>query len=83
MIAQFYIEGHQDQAIGFVSIDSVPFGNYYSKSDMFWLNQLEWISRLFPDKLLRSSMAKACGITEYTQNSMKNMLSTYSKKEKY
>lgn len=81
MIAQFYIEGHQDQVIGFVSIDSVPFGNYYSKSDMFWLSQLEWISRLFPDKLLRSSMAKSCGTTEYTRNSMKHMLSTYSKKE--
>ncbi|ORO47335.1 alpha/beta fold hydrolase [Streptococcus oralis] len=81
MIAQYYIEEHQEQAIGFISIDSVPFGNYYSKSDMFWLNQIEWLSKLYPDKMLRDFMAKGCGVSEYTQNSMKLMLSIYSKKE--
>ena len=74
-------EGHQEQAIGFISIDSVPFGNYYNKLDMFWLNQIEWLGKLYPYKMLRDSMAKVCVITEYTQNSMKLMLSTYSKKE--
>ena len=48
---------------------------------MFWLNQIEWLSKLYPDKMLRDFMAKGCGISEYTQNSMKLMLSIYSKKE--
>lgn len=43
--------------------------------------QLEWMCRMFPDSLLRSSMAKACGKTEYAQKKMLAMLSAYSKKE--
>lgn len=81
MIAQSYIGKHPKQSIGFISIDSVPFGDYYSKSDMFWLNQIQWMSKLFPDAVLRNSIAKACGITEYTRTSMKLMLSSYSKNE--
>lgn len=81
MIAQDFIDRYPDMAIGFVSIDSTPFGDYYSKSDYFWLRQLEWMCRLFPDKTLRKSMAKLCGTTEYTQKKMEDMLSVYSKKE--
>lgn len=81
MIAQFFINRYPDMAQGFVSVDSVPFGDYYSKSDMFWLLQLEWMCNLFPDKLLRTSMAKMCGLTEYTQQKMLEMLSVYDKKE--
>ncbi len=81
MIAQYYIDLHPSIAAGFVSVDSVPFGDYYSRSDMFWLSQLEWMCRLFPDKTLRSSMAKICGSTETAQKRMIEMLSLYSKKE--
>ncbi len=81
MISQYYIDQHPSRAAGFVSIDSVPFGDYYSRSDMFWLSQLEWMCRLFPDKLLRSSMAKICGATETAQKRMLTMLSSYTKKE--
>ena len=81
MLAQYYIDLHPSQAAGFVSIDSAPFGDYYSKSDLFWLSQLEWMCRMFPDKLLRSSMAKVCGATEIAQKRMHEMLSSYTKKE--
>ena len=81
MIAQYYIDQHPFKAAGFISVDSVPFGDYYSKSDMFWLSQLEWMCRLFPDKLLRYSMAKVCGSTEIAQKRMIEMLSSYNKKE--
>lgn len=81
MIAQYYIDQHPFKAAGFISVDSVPFGDYYSKSDMFWLSQLEWMCRLFPDKLLRYSMAKVCGLTEIAQKRMIEMLSSYNKKE--
>lgn len=81
MLAQNYIDHHPDQAAGFLSVDSVPFGDYYSRQDLFWLKQLEWMSRLFPDPVLRSSLAKVCGTTAYTRASMKEMLAVYSKKE--
>lgn len=81
MIAQFFINRYPTMARGFVSIDSVPFGNYYSKSDLFWLEQIEWMSMLFPNKMLRKSMAKMCGKTAYAQNKMMEMLSNYSKNE--
>ena len=81
MIAQYYIDQHPTKAIGFVSIDSVPFGDYYSKSDLFWLTQLEWMCKLFPDKILRSSMAKMCGATKNAQKRMLTMIASYSKNE--
>lgn len=81
MIAQYYIDQHPARAAGLISVDSVPFGDYYSKSDLFWLSQLEWMCRLFPDKLLRSSMARICGASETARKRMHTMLSAYTKKE--
>ncbi len=81
MIAQYYIDQHPDKAAGLISVDSVPFGDYYSKPDMFWLSQLEWMCRMFPDRLLRSSMAKICGVTKTARNRMHTMLSAYTKNE--
>lgn len=81
MIAQSFIDQHPNMALGFISIDSAPFGDYYSKSDYFWLRQLEWMCRMFPDNMLRNSMAKNCGSTLYSQNKMKDMLSIYTKRE--
>lgn len=81
MIAQYYIDQHPARAAGFISVDSVPFGDYYSKSDMFWLSQLEWMCRMFPDQLLRSSMAKICGVTQTARKRMLTMLSSYTKNE--
>ena len=37
--------------------------------------------KLFPDRLLRVSMAKLCGATETAQKRMIKMLSSYTKKE--
>lgn len=81
MIAQYFIGTHPSMAAGFVAIDSAPFGDYYSKSDLFWLEQLEWMCAMFPDGLLRKSTAWMCGTTAYTRSKMLDMLSDYSKKE--
>lgn len=81
MIAQFFIEKNPQTALGFVSIGSVPFGDYYSKSDYFWLNQLEWMCKFFPFALLKKSLAKVCCATKSAQDKMLDMLSTYDKKE--
>lgn len=81
MIAQYFINTYPTMALGLISIDSAPFGDYYSKTDLFWLKQLEWMCKLFPDKTLRKSMAKMCGVTSYSQNKMIEMLSDYTKNE--
>jgi len=81
MIAQFYIDKYPENVLGFISVDSVPFGDYYSKSDLFWLSQLEWMCKMFPDKTLRTSMAKMCGTTEPARKRMIEMLASYSKAE--
>jgi len=81
MIGQYYIDAYPEGVIGFISIDSAPFGDYYSGSDFFWLSQLEWMCRLFPDNVLRKSMAKMCGASPEARASMGNMLADYSKKE--
>lgn len=81
IIAQRYIEKHQRQALGFISVDSIPFGSYYSETDLFWLSQMKWVNSWLPDAMLRNSIAKICGVKKYTQNSMKQMLSSYTKNE--
>lgn len=66
----------------FISIDSTPYGKeYYSKSDIFWLNQVEWMAYLYPIKRLKKAMAKQVGETSNTYNNMLDMLSGYDKKE--
>lgn len=81
MIAQYYIDLYPETAVGFISVDSVPFGDYYSKSDMFWLKQLEWMCKLFPDKVLRRTIAKMCGASRKARDRMLDILSAYPKKE--
>lgn len=80
--AQAFLADYGHRVDGFFSIGSTPCGTgYYSKSDLFWLRQLEWMSMLFPDGLLRSSMAKMCGHSASAQENMMEMLLTYGKKE--
>ena len=63
-ITQSFICRYPEMAKAFVSIDSTPYGDYYSKSDKWWLRQIEWMSKLFPEKLLKSSMAKQNALTD-------------------
>ncbi|MBP3475087.1 MAG: alpha/beta hydrolase [Lachnospiraceae bacterium] len=80
-IAQSFIMRHPDLVEAFVSIDSTPFGNYYSKSDTWWLRQIEWMSKLVPAKCLKKSIAQQNAITEQGQENMRDMLAAYSKSE--
>ncbi|MGX8688260.1 MAG: alpha/beta fold hydrolase, partial [bacterium] len=65
----------------FISIDSTPYGDYYSASDKWWLRQVEWMAGLFPEKLLRSAMAAQTAMTREGRENMRQMISVYSKKE--
>lgn len=80
-IAQAFISRYEKYVKAFISIDSTPYGNYYSKSDIWWLNQVEWMAKLFPVKLLKSSIAKQNAITEAGRNNMLHMLNDYTKDE--
>lgn len=81
-ITQSVIKRSPERVLGFVSIDSTPFGEkYYSGSDKWWLKQIEWMSALYPDKSLRNAVAKQCTRTERSYQNMLDMLSVYDKKE--
>lgn len=81
-ISQTFMKQYTGAVKGFIGIDTSPFGlEYYSKYDMWWLRQIEWMSMCFPHRLLKKSIAKSC---TYTAASYKNMLAAlqpYSQKE--
>lgn len=80
--AQSVLSQYPHLAAGFVAIGSCPYGPcYYSKLDLWWLKQIEWMAHLFPDQLLRRAMARQCGLTSYGRDSMLEMLQDYSKDE--
>ncbi len=81
-ITQSVIKRFPDIVSGFVSIDSTPFGEkYYSSSDKWWLRQVEWMSKLYPDKALRKAVAAQCTTTKSAYENMLHMLSFYGKNE--
>lgn len=80
-IAQSFVSRYSEMVIGFVSIDSTSFGNYYSKSDIWWLKQIEWMCKLFSEKMLKISMAKQNAVTKAGRDNMLGMISYYKKAE--
>ncbi|MDD3429103.1 MAG: alpha/beta hydrolase [Oscillospiraceae bacterium] len=67
---------------GFVALDTTPFGiAYYSKTDLWWLKQVEPVAKWFSDKMLRESMAKSVSKTPYSYNKMKEMLNPLKKEQ--
>ena len=66
----------------FIGIDTCPFGlKYYSKSDLWWLRQIGWMSLCYPHKVLVNSIAKSVSTTQYARQNMLEALTSYSKKE--
>lgn len=80
-IAQSFLCRYPKMVRGFISIDSCPFGDYYSKSDIWWLKQIEQLCGLFPEKLLKSAMAKQNAVSDIGRRNMTEMVSIYSKRE--
>ncbi len=79
---QAFLLKYPEMVKGFIGIDTCPFGlKYYSKTDLWWLRQIGWMSRCYPYKLLINSIAKSVSTTEYTRENMLKALSQYSKKE--
>ncbi len=81
-VIQSFLQKYPERAEAFVAIDSCPFGTgYYSKSDMRWLRQIEWMSMCYPHKLLVKSLAKQCTATERGYENMLAALAPYGKRE--
>ena len=80
-MAQSFMVRYPELIKGFVSIDSTPFGDYYSKSDVWWLKQIEWLCKPFSEKMLKVSMAKQNAITKAGQENMLEMTRDYEKEE--
>ncbi len=81
MMAQAFIRRYPALVKAFVAIDSTPYGSYYSRSDQWWLRQIEWMSLLFPEKMIKAVMAKQNAITQAGQRNMAAMIDGYGKKE--
>jgi pimeloyl-ACP methyl ester carboxylesterase len=74
-VSQMFSDMYPDKVLGFVALDTTPFGlKYYSKSDKWWLNRVESMAKWFPVKMLRNSMAKSVSRTKYSYNTMLKML---------
>ncbi|WP_061995156.1 alpha/beta hydrolase [Clostridium sp. ATCC 25772] len=71
---------YSDRVSAFIALDTTPFGlSYYSVLDRWWLKQVKLMAKCIPDKMLRSSMAKAVSKTRYAYDMMLKMLNPMSK----
>lgn len=81
-VAQSFYRKYPEMVAGIFAIGTCPYGpSYYSGSDLFWLRQTKWMFNVFPDGLLRKSMAAMCAVTPRARENMIGMLSSYTKKE--
>ena len=78
---EIYMSDARKVALGFVSVDSTPYGNYYSKSDIWWLKRIEWMCKPFSEKMLKVSMAKQNAVTKTGRENMLQMVNDYEKAE--
>lgn len=78
--SQEFAYRYPEKVYGFVALDTTPFGtSYYSNSDIWWLRHVAPIARLFPEKMLRESMAKSVSRTKYSYDKMLEMLNPLTK----
>ncbi|MGD9475676.1 MAG: alpha/beta fold hydrolase [Eubacteriaceae bacterium] len=77
---QAFAHRYPENVKAIVMLDTTPFGlNYYSKSDLWWLKQVAPLAKLYPDRMLRKSMAKSVSKTDYSYQKMLMMLKPFTK----
>lgn len=80
--AQSFIKYYPGRVKGFISIDSTPYGKrYYSKADIWLINQVGRMAYLYPSDLLKTAIAKQVSTTRRACENMMQMLEPYEKKE--
>lgn len=81
-IIQAFLKRYAEFGIGFIGIDTTPFGrSYYSASDKWWLRQIERMAHCYPRKALVKAIARSCTSTQYAYENMLAALSQYTKRE--
>ena len=79
---QAFMVRHPEKVKAFIGIGTTPYGEvYYSKSDKFWLRQVEWMAMCYPLKALKKAMAKGTTTTEVGYQNMISMIAPYEKRE--
>lgn len=79
---QALIARYSNKVKAFIGIGTTPYGKiYYSKSDIFWLKQVEWMGMCYPINPLKRASAKQATCTEYGYQNMMNMIAPYKKRE--
>ncbi len=79
---QALIARHPEKVKAFIGIGTSPYGiDYYSRSDIFWLKQVEWIGMCCPEGFLKKAAAKNATDSEAGYKNMMKMTSAYTKKE--
>lgn len=79
---QAMIARYPEKVKTFVGIGTSPYGEiYYSKSDLFWLKQVEWMGMCYPINPLKRAAAKGATRTETGYKNMREMIAPYRKRE--
>lgn len=79
---QALIARHPEKVMAFIGIGTSPYGEiYYSKSDIFWLKQVEWMGMCYPINSLKKAAAKGAACTEAAYSNMMSMIAPYKKRE--
>ncbi len=78
--SQEFAHLYPEKVLAFIALGTTPYGlNYYSALDKWFLKRVGPMARLYPDKLLRKSMAKIVSTTKYGHDLMQTMLQPLSK----
>lgn len=82
----YYIQAlilrHPEIVKAFIGIGTTPYGKkYYSRSDKFWLKQVEWMGMCYPLSLMKKASAKQATCTETGYQNMMQMIAPYGKRE--
>lgn len=81
-VCQTFLKYYAEFAVGFIGIDTTPFGlDYYSNFDIWCLRQIGWMTRCYPYKILVKAIARSSTCTKYAYENMMKSLLKYSKKE--
>lgn len=77
---QFFASKYPDIVSGFIGIDTTPIGKkYYSQLDNYLIKHTSFFAKLFPEKMLKNSMAKSISKTKYAYEKMISIYNNYTK----
>lgn len=81
-VIQSFMKRYRSYVRAFIAIDSTPYGlDYYSPSDNWWLNQIGWMSALYPYSMLIRAVSESSTYTDDARFNMYHALKNLTKTE--